>query len=383
MSFLTPTLSKIQTAAVFFAGWLAVWLLELATLWILSVTSSNSVALTWSLWRIPDAVLFLVNLAVVGLYTGGNSYKPAIVVAIFTVGAVLSDVASLVTFTLQYISCVDDIESGDTLTDPLCMTADLKKVGGYHLGIISILLAGAILNLYVPIMMFRMRDRPIGGQSLKNVLLNLAGTLNNRRLQNLSLMSRFLTVVAGCAALLAVEVSILTDASDIKYLWFCHTLMLIPAIATVWPRFLIVDRINKIVAVVCVAALVGSGLGLSLMVWYFDWLCETTPPRTGFSNFETCEVGRTGAIYMVVIHATLTLISLVRLLVALYALRITASVQFSDAETSSMTADLPVYGELSRQSNTEYGTAYRRNRIVDDGTAITITSKLSGTSLIL
>lgn len=303
------------------------------------------------------------------------------VVAIAAGATVLADISALITFSVQYASCLQQIDSGDTLTDPLCVTADLKKIGGYHIGICGILTIGAFLNLYVPIMMARLVDHP-GYQDLSS---NAMGTgseenfLNNRRLVNASLLSRALTILTGCAAFLALEVSILTSTSDIKYLWFCHALMIVPAILTGFPMFLTNDRINKIAAISALVALVGSTVGLGLISWYFSWLCEVDPPKTGFSNFTTCEIGRTGAIYFVALHALFTGIGMVRALVCLYVLRISASASYSDPETSEVIARQNLVSS-GNSDVSAYGTAYRRIQ-TPHGEAVEINSKVSGGKL--
>lgn len=379
MGFFTPTIEKVQTAALVFAGWSFIWLVELATLWALAIDSPLSVLLEWSLWRIPNLVLAMVDIGVFALYQGGDRYRPAIVVALVTGATVLSDVAAFCTFTVQYVSCVAQIQDGTTLTDPLCMTANLKVVGGYHIAICGVLLLGSTLSLIVPILMIRLRDKPTQGQSLRSRVSKYAGTLNNRRLLNVSLFGRGLTILTGCVALLAMEVSILTNASDIKYLWFCHLLTIVPAVLTAWPVFLTQDKINKVGTAIAIADVIVATLGAGLMGWYFDYLCLDNPPKTGFSNFTKCEIGYTGAVYMVVIHTLLTAISLVRLVCYAFILRLSSATVFSDSETDQFTENLKGDSFVA-DSDSNYGSAYKR-KVIPDDMVLSITSNLTGGNL--
>jgi hypothetical protein len=308
-------------------------LVQLVTLWLLSITTSDDVAIHWSLWRIADAALLLVNLAVFALYQGGVSYKPPLVVAVFVAGAIFTDLSSLIIFVMQYISCVNLIEDGETLTDPLCMTSDLKVVGGYHIGIISVLFAGAIANLYVPISMIRLRDSK-RYESVAEIIADtkIENAHEARRARRILMIHRAITIFIGCVLILVLEVSIITSASDIKYLWFCHILILIPALFSSWPVLLANYRINKYMTFISALAFTGSCLGVGLMTWYFLWLCDTVPPRTGFSNFTTCEIGRTASIYFLVLHCILAGISLVRLFAYVYTLRESGALAFRERE---------------------------------------------------
>lgn len=368
-----PSLVKIQTACIFFAAWEAVWLLELATLWILSIVTNNSVILTWSLWRIPDAFMIFVNLGVLALYTGSEKPYPAIIVAIFNAAAILADVAALATFAVQYASCISQITDGDTLTDPLCMTADLAKIGGYHLGIISIILVGVFANLYVPIMMFRLMTKETGEGLLHYLRSPGNSTVIIAKIRHLTLFNRAISIFAVCVGLMAMEVSILTGTSNIKYLWFCDILMIVPAVATIFANWGLYEKINKFVALVSILAFAGAAVGLSLMTWYYVWLCNTDPPITGFSNFTTCEIGRPGAIFMVTIHAVFVFVSLLRCIAEFYALMISSGISHSAEQTEEF-----VENASEEQLSMGSGTAYRRSRLVVNGKAIEIESSVSG-----
>jgi hypothetical protein len=312
--YITPQRTKF--VAAFISAFQLALLLAIATIWILSdidqQEDGTTVALTWGLWRLPDFLLVVSSLAIlVWLSDYTDRSLPGASVFALAGAVVVLDLVSLILFGLNYRDCKEQIELGAP-TDPLCKITDFTDVSLYYI-ILSSALGGFNLayGIIVGTMLLKLKnntDRGVSQREKRNAPL----------LRPIIFGMRLLTYLTLSAAFIVVEVCVLTEESSIKHLFWAHILQ-IPIIvhATINPPSL---RWKKIFTLIAGIGILAAGLGgLLCIVLYYAWNCQErdysgvdTTPGTDFANLGECNIGYRGTIYMIVLHAFLTGIAVLR-----------------------------------------------------------------------
>jgi hypothetical protein len=369
-----------RVVSAFTAGQVAL-LLGIATVWILAVTTDNSVALTWGLWRLVDMIPLLVSIGVWILVDNiVSSSKPAILVFAASGVVVVADLASLIWFGIlfrdctQYHHCLNtDADPADCdSVDPLCVMGDFNRVSLYYLVLTCIL---ALLNLAYGAM--------VGGMllllSMEKYGVNSNGyadriqTSMHSREDQVLIRYRYYQWAVNFLLLgwvfIAVEVCYLTDYSNVKYYLFFHIIQGWCVVQTMISGAYADKTANRISIIVNIISLLASALGgLLVFILYYEWNCNPeTDSHSDFANTKSCEVTPNGARYFIALNAFVVLMEILR--IPLYARTIRNQTQL----TSRNSRDVANSYQVDQVEGTPMS-----SQLIQRHVAIQITSGLTG-----